>query len=103
MAQFLDELADINSTICTFSNDFLLSYGDMIYPSFDSASSDSSLAAILDSFVVEQLADVPRCDRYLHDILATHARNVICDDADCISCVVIFFGQLSRNAVELIY
>ena len=72
----------------------------MICPSFNYASIDNRLATMLDSFRVEQLDDVPTCDKNFLDILGTHARDAICDvhvdDAGCISdhrfiCVEIFF------------
>ena len=86
---FLEELADIISTICAFSNDSLILCGDLNCPGVDSSSADDGLAAVLDSLGIELLVDKPTLENNLIDIVAINAPGAFSaihvDDAGCLS------------------
>ena len=87
--EFLDERADVVTSIYTASNDRLVLCGDVNCPGVDGTCVDDSLVSLLDSLGPDQLVASPTRDDNRLDILATDAveslSDVEIDDSGCIS------------------
>ena len=87
--EFLDELADVVTSIYTASNDWLVLCSDVNCPGVDGTRVDNSLASLLDSLGLDQLFTSPTRVDNLLDILATDTAeslsDVEIDDAGCFS------------------
>ena len=74
---FLDELADVVSSIRASLNDSLLLCGDLNYAGAHSSSVDDNLESVLDSLDLDQLVRSPTREDHLLDVLATDARDAV--------------------------
>ena len=109
---FLDELADIVSSICASLNYSLLQCGDLNCAGAESSSIDDNLESVLDSLSLNRLVRSPTREDHLLDVLATDARDAVSgvhvDDAGCISdhrlvLAKVKFSRPACRAIESTY
>ena len=77
--EFLDELADVVTSIYTASNDRLVLCGGVNFPGVDGTCVDDSLASFLDSLGLDKLVTSPTRDNNLLDILAIDTAESLSD------------------------